>query len=266
MRRAIALPLIALAAVLLGSCAGTPFVVDDRHAARSQASRVLHLVIHYTVEDEAASLALLTQGRVSAHYLVGDGDPPRVYRLVPEERMAFHAGSAQWQGQQGLNATSIGIEVVNAGWRDGPQGRDWAPYPPAQVDAVVALVRDIVRRHGIRPDRVLAHSDIAPARKQDPGPLFPWQRLAAEGLVAWPDQALVRQALPGLQAALPDVAWFQAKLARVGYAVPTHGQLDGDTRQALQAFQMKYRPQRHDGEPDAMSAALLQALADASGR
>ena len=254
------LPLALLAALLLGACAGPTLRLDTRHSAQAQASRVQFLILHYTSEDEARSLQVLTEGPVSSHYLVGDGDPPVVYRLVDEDRTAFHAGASEWQGRRFLNASAIGIEIVNAGWRDGPDGRTWAPYPPSQVGAVVALVRDVVRRHDIRPDRVLAHSDIAPGRKQDPGPLFPWQRLADEGLVRWPDAAAAQAARPGFEAVLPGADWFQDRLARVGYAVPRSGVHDEATRQVLQAFQMKYRPARHDGEPDAETAALLQAL------
>ena len=129
-----------------------------------------------------------------------------------------------------------------------------------QIDAVVALVKDIVARHKIPPDRVLGHSDIAPGRKVDPGPMFPWKRLADEGLVRWPDATKVAALRPQYEQALPDVAWFQQKLARFGYLVPLDGTLDEATRNVLVSFQMKYRPARYDGMPDAECAALLAAL------
>ena len=218
------------------------------------------LVLHYTAENEADALRILTTTPVSSHYLVGAGARPVVYRLVDESRSAHHAGVGEWQGRTFVNASSIGIEIVNDGWRDTPAGRQWMPYPPEQVEAVVALVKDIVRRHRIGPDRVVGHSDIAPLRKQDPGPLFPWARLAAEGLVRWPDAAVAAAARPGFEAALPELAWFQQRLARVGYKVPQGGQGEDETRAVLQAFQMKYRPARHDGTPDAETAAMLDAL------
>lgn len=249
-----------LAATLLAGCAAGPYRLDTRHTAAAQASRVQTLVLHYTAEDEPASLRLLTTTAVSSHYLVGGGAHPVVYQLVDEGRSAQHAGLSEWQGRTFLNASSIGIEIVNDGARDTPAGRSWAPYPPEQVDAVVALVKDIVRRHQIPPDRVLAHSDIAPQRKLDPGPLFPWARLAAEGLVHWPDAAVAAATRPGFEAAPPGLAWFQQRLAQVGYKVPQGGQGAEETRRVLQAFQMKYRPARHDGEPDAETAALLEGL------
>jgi N-acetylmuramoyl-L-alanine amidase len=258
-RIAVALATLAAAALLAG-CAAGPYRLDTRHASPAHGSRVQLLVLHYTADDEPASLRTLTTTPVSSHYLVGGGARPVVYRLVDEGRAAHHAGLSEWQGRTWLNASSIGIEIVNAGWRDTPAGRRWMPYPPEQVDAVLALVKDIVRRHGIRPDRVVAHSDIAPTRKQDPGPLFPWARLASEGLVSWPDTAVAAAARPGFEAALPELAWFQQRLAQVGYKVPQGGQGPDETRLVLQAFQMKYRPARCDGMPDAETAALLEGL------
>jgi N-acetylmuramoyl-L-alanine amidase len=220
---------------------------------------VQYLVIHFTSSDFPSALRILTEGPVSSHYLVND-NPPTVYRLVPEERRAYHAGVSSWKGQTMLNAASIGIEIVNRGLRGPPGQERWEEYPPAQVEAVVRLVRDIVKRHDIRPDRVVGHSDIAPQRKVDPGPAFPWKRLADEGLVVWPDATTVAARRPAYEAALPDVPWFQEMLARHGYTVPANGELDEATVRVIAAFQMKYRPARCDGMPDAETAALLDAL------
>lgn len=267
-QRATRLALAAIALVLLAACAGPrPMLNIDRHSynARSQDSRVQFLILHYTDGSFERSLRTLTEQGVSAHYLVSDETPPRIYQLVPEDRRAWHAGVSSWRGNTMLNASSIGIEIVNTGRDKNPEMRNgmaasFAPYPRAQIDAVVALVKDIVKRHQIRPERVLGHSDIAPQRRIDPGPLFPWQRLAAEGLVLWPDAAKVSQARTAYELALPDIAWFQQALARHGFVVPQHGLLDAETRNVVAAFQMKYRPARYDGQPDAETAALLQAL------
>ncbi len=248
----------AVCAALLSGCAGW-LPVDTTYTSRNQDSRAQFLVLHYTDGDFDTSLKVLTEGRVSSHYLVAES-PPRIYRLIDEDRRAWHAGVSEWQGHTALNAASIGIEIVNDGAIDSPQGRTFAPYPPAQIELVVALVKDIVRRHAIRPDRVIGHSDIAPQRKVDPGPNFPWRRLADEGLVPWPDEAVVAGLRTRFEAALPDIAWFQDKLARNGYKVPRGGELDDETRRVIAAFQMKYRPQKYDGEPDAETAARLGAL------
>jgi N-acetylmuramoyl-L-alanine amidase len=246
-------------ALLLGGCAAPG--IDTRYTALGQDSRVQYLILHYTDEPFDRSLQILTQQRVSAHYLVSDETPPVVYRLVDENRRAWHAGVSYWQGATMLNASSIGIEIVNPGAQRRADGSQvFAPYPPAQVDAVVRLVREIVARHQIRPDRILGHSDIAPQRKIDPGPAFPWQALADAGLIAWPEPQRVAAYRARYEAALPDLAWFQQSLAAVGYEVPESGQLDEPTRRVIAASQMKYRPARYDGQPDAETAALLQVI------
>jgi N-acetylmuramoyl-L-alanine amidase len=256
---------LSAAALVLAACASPGLRIDTSHASVVQASRVQFLVLHYTVAGFDESLDILArQGRVSSHYLVRD-DPVRVYRLVDEDRLARHAGESWWRGMTALNASSIGIEIVNPGPLD-PEQRTYAPFPPAQVEAVVELVRQIVARHGIRPEFVLGHADIAPGRKQDPGPMFPWKRLADEGLIPWPDpgQVAARMAHHAAQP-LPDVAWFQQRLARVGYRVPVHGALDADTRAVIATFQMKYRPADFRGEPDAETAALLDVATTPGG-
>ena len=265
-RRSVCLLPCALLAGLGGGCAWAPTgprVDSTTYTAQGQNSRVQFLVLHFTAEDFASSVRILTQQDVSAHYLVSDESPPRIYRLVDENRRAWHAGDSSWGGHTMLNSSSIGIEIVNRGPVRQPDGSlAFAPFPPEQIDLVVALVKDITRRHQIRPERVLGHSDIAPQRRLDPGPQFPWQRMAAEGLVAWPDAAKVRAAQAAHEAQLPTVAWFQAALARLGFNVPEHGQLDQQTRRVIAAFQMKYRPAQHDGEPDAETAALLEVLSE----
>ncbi|MBP6899144.1 MAG: N-acetylmuramoyl-L-alanine amidase [Burkholderiaceae bacterium] len=259
-------PALALAAAaLLAGCA-SGLRIDESYSARSQDSRVQHIVLHYTTGSFAGALKVLTEGRVSSHYLVRR-EPPSILRLVPEDRRAFHAGLSSWEGVNGINASSIGIEIDNAGFIDHAQGR-YTPFDAAQIDQVIALVADIAKRHGVKPHRIVGHSDIAPTRKQDPGPLFPWQRLADAGLVPWPDAAQVEAARAAFEAdgaTLPDIAWFQSRLAQAGYAVPRHGQADAETRDVLVAFQMKYRPRLFNGRPDAETAALLQVITTPGG-
>ena len=249
---------LALCVALLAGCAGGP-PIDSRYSAVGQSSRVQYIILHYTSTDLPRSLRLLTEEEVSSHYLIGDA-PPTIYRLVDENRRAWHAGDSQWQGRTWLNGTSIGIELVNQGYYEGPNGRYWQPFAPAQVDALIDLLKDIMQRHQLAPGSILAHSDVAPQRKVDPGPLFPWRRLAEAGLVPWPDAQAVARQQALFAASLPSVAWFQEQLARQGYLVPNHGELDQATRNVLAAFQMKYRPARHDGAADAETAALLLVL------
>jgi N-acetylmuramoyl-L-alanine amidase len=253
---------------LLAGCATPPPsgpVLDHTYTAKGQASRVRFLVLHYTVGDKASSLATLTQQEVSAHYLVTDDPVPIIYNLVDEKNAAWHAGNSSWKNFTQLNNSSIGIEIVNPGYKDTPNGRVYAPFPQSQIDALIPLVKDIVARHHIAPENVLGHSDIAPQRKQDPGPMFPWKQLAAAGLVTWPDANRVATLNPYFQQQLPDVAWFQKKLAGWGYGLVQSGQLDEQTRTVLSAFQMKYRPANIDGNPDAETASLLETLTNPHG-
>jgi N-acetylmuramoyl-L-alanine amidase len=253
--------------LLLGGCASGP-PIDYSYSAKSHDSRAQFLILHYTAGSFNGSLKTLTEGPVSSHYLISEGDennPPVIYQLVDENRRAFHAGVSAWKGQTMLNASSIGIEIVNLGYRDGPNGRQWFDYSPAQMDLVLALSRDIIKRHNIRPDRVLGHSDVAPGRKSDPGPLFPWRRFAQEGLIVWPDAQLVAQLLPVHERKPPDIAWFQQRLASFGYTIATTAaagvtEPDPQTRQVIGAFQLRYRQSKFDGTPDAETAAILDAL------
>ena len=252
---------------LLAGCATGPTgpQYDKTYTAKGQASRARFLVLHYTVSDRPSSIRILTEKEVSAHYLVTDEPRPTIYNLVSENNAAWHAGNSSWKNFTQLNNSSIGIEIVNPGWRDTPNGRVYAPFSQSQIDARIPLVRDIVTRHRIAPENVLGHSDIAPLRKQDPGPMFPWRQLAAAGLVAWPDATRVAAVMPIFQVQLPDVAWYQKKLAAWGYGLVQSGVLDEQTRTVLSAFQMKYRPTNIDGIPDLETAALLEALTNPRG-
>ncbi len=256
-----------LAALALGGCA-SGVRLDTSYTSENQDSRVLFLVLHYTVGDYDSSLQTLTKPSnrsVSSHYLVRD-EPVVIYRLVDENRRAWHAGPSGWQGHRNLNASSIGIEIVNPGPSRRADGSEvYAPYSQAQMDAVIALCKDIVARHNIRPDRIIGHNDIAPGRKQDPGPLFPWKRFADEGLMAWPDAAMVAAKKPVYEAQLPDARWFQDRLTDYGFNTSRSGQWDDLTRDSMISFQMKYRPAVYTGAPDAETAALLDVATHPQG-
>jgi N-acetylmuramoyl-L-alanine amidase len=248
----------ATALLFIAGCATGPRI-DTTYTAKSQDSRVQFLILHYTAGDFPASLKTLTEGTVSSHYLVND-NPPDIYRLVDETRRSYHAGVSYWKGATQLNASSIGIEIVNRGFRETPNGREWFEYPKEQIEAVVALVKKIVAEHQIKGERILGHSDIAPQRKTDPGPRFPWKCLADEGLIPWPDPSQVAARIPQYEQQLPGMEWFQEKLDKHGFAVPRNGELDEPTRRVIAAFQMKYRPAKFDGEPDAETAAILDVM------
>ncbi|MDI2592983.1 N-acetylmuramoyl-L-alanine amidase [Pseudomonas sp. 681] len=245
--------------LLLAGCASGPRY-DTSHPSANHDSRAQFVVVHYTSASLQRSLQLLTHGQVSSHYLIGDDSHGTIYKLVDENLRAWHAGESEWQGRTWLNSSSIGIEIVNPGFRDTPAGRVWYPYSEAQVQSLIVLLKDIIKRNNITPEHIIGHSDIAPLRKLDPGPLFPWKRLAAEGLGAWPNEQAVARQQALFDTQLPSIGWFQQQLARLGYATPQTGELDVATRHVLAAFQMHYRPSRFDGTPDAQSAAMLQVL------
>lgn len=250
--------LITLLLLTVAGCS-TGLRIDRSHPSANQDNRIQFVVLHYTNASLERSLALLTHGEVSSHYLIGDG-PATVYQLVDESRRAWHAGDSQWQGRTWLNSSSIGIEIVNAGFTDTPAGRVWHPYSEAQIQSLIALLKDIVKRNGIEPRHIIGHSDIAPLRKQDPGPLFPWKRLADAGLGVWPDASSVVRQQAYFEVNPPTVGWYQQALARFGYAIEQTGVLDVQTRHVIAAFQMRFRPQRFDGQPDAQTAAMLEVL------
>jgi N-acetylmuramoyl-L-alanine amidase len=188
--------------------------------------------------------------RVSAHYVVGEDGA--LYRLVAEENRAWHAGASSWEGEGDVNARAIGIEIANGGHDFGlPE------FPAVQIDAVIALLRDILERWSLKPERVLAHSDVAPDRKLDPGEKFPWKRLAEAGVSIWPEQTAPPAATDDI------VGSVQAQLSNIGYMVDRSGAMDTATRFALAAFQRRFRPRLTDGLIDDETLMLLASLARA---
>jgi N-acetylmuramoyl-L-alanine amidase len=200
------------------------------------------IVLHYTgMPDAQSAIDRLRDpaAKVSAHYLVAEDGT--ILRMVAEEKRAWHAGKSRWRGIEDINSASIGIEIVNPGHEFG-----YPPFPEEQIDALLPLIAEIKERHGITRGNVVGHSDIAPARKQDPGELFPWNRLAR-----------LRLALPRPTRNLMDPLWtdagFLIALERFGYDV-------ADKLAAVVAFQRRYRPDLLDGEIDGECRSILLAL------
>jgi N-acetylmuramoyl-L-alanine amidase len=191
---------------------------------------------------------------VSSHYLVHEDG--RIDQLVPEARRAWHAGVSSWDGERDINSRSVGIEIVNPGHEFG-----YPDFPEKQIGAVIALSRDIVERRHIRPDRVVAHSDIAPGRKIDPGEKFPWARLAASGIGLWVTPAPSTEG-PALATGArgEQVAELQRLLARYGYGIEPSGDYDDATATIVSAFQRHFRPARVDGIADGSTQKTLAAL------
>ena len=267
---------VLLAAAGLVGC-GSQALVEA--PSRNQNSRVNYIVLHFTTENFADSLALLTQpsnNPVSSHYLIPEsGDPTypnrrlRVHKLVDENRRAWHAGLSAWGDRAALNDQSIGIELVNRSHCFGPDNETplaerlcvFPDYDPKQIKLLIDLLRGILDRHpNIDPVDVVAHSDIAPERKVDPGPRFPWQALYSAGIGAWYEQEAMLSYWQRFETHLPSVATQQRALAAYGYGLEASGVEDDRTRAVIRAFQMHFVPDAVSGTVDRKTAAILFAL------
>ncbi|WP_239952572.1 N-acetylmuramoyl-L-alanine amidase [Pantoea sp. Z09] len=269
-RRLAALSLLLLAGCHSGLESRQGYWVDTQHPAYGARPRIKTLVIHYTAEDFPSSLATLTDRDVSAHYLIPRQPPQRagkqvVWQLVPEAQLAWHAGASYWRGATHINDTSIGIELVNRGYTRTLTGRDWQPFSAAQIAALIPLLKDITQRYAIAPVQIVGHSDIAPQRKQDPGPLFPWRQLAQQGIGAWPEAARVQHYLAGRAAQAPvETEKLLSALSRYGYDV-SGATTPRQQQQLIAAFQMHFRPADYRGLPDAETLAIARALLERYG-
>jgi N-acetylmuramoyl-L-alanine amidase len=248
----------------------------------NQNSRIDYLVIHATSEQFEESLRLLStpnSNPVSAHYLVPalndpsyPGENLRVYRLVDESRRAWHAGTSNWGNVSSLNDRSIGIEVVNEfncrnlepnpGDDQGIRVECQFPaYPESQIELLVRLINEILDRYpDIDPIDVVAHADISPSRKSDPGPKFPWNQLYGNGIGAWYENDAVAKHLETIRSQQPSVSEVQCALLVYGYPIEVTGRHDSQSQFAMRAFQLHFRPANYDGSIDDESIAILFAL------
>lgn len=283
-RRLPFLTLLATCITLLSGCAGqskNTVVVNSEN----QDTRVRIIVIHHTSEDFQGSLDILTKDSsrpVSSHYLVPEpGDPSytdkklKVYQLVPEEGRAWHAGTSYWAGRSALNDMSVGIEIVNQTYcrnaeQPAPSGETGQPparicffpdFPESQLAMVIDLLKGITARHPeVKPTDIVGHSDIAPQRKIDPGPRFPWQRLYRLGFGAWYDDDTVFRYWQYFLREMPPVLTLQTALHEYGYEIELSGENDEQSQNVLRAFQMHFRPWLVNSEFDAETVAVLYAL------
>lgn len=245
-------------------------VVKSFFPAVAQNFRQKYIILHYTALDDDKSVIVLTQQAVSSHYLVNNMDDREIYQLVDENKRAYHAGISSWRNDTTLNDTSIGIEIVNAGYKVDSAGVKIFPeFDEHQIKKVAALVKDIADRYMIPPTNILAHSDIAPTRKQDPGPKFPWKKLHDEYQIGmWYDDAAKQSFLSqtpsevfAMQSANSDFIYrYQLALKKLGYGLEASGRVDDATKKTVEAFQYHFRPEKYDGVMDAECWAILQAL------
>ena len=230
---------------------------SPNHGQRVGGGPVDILLLHYTgTETEEGALAWLAsaESQVSAHYLVGEDG--RVIQMVAEDARAWHAGQSFWAGETDINSRSIGVEIANPGHEFG-----YRSFPHVQIASLIALCRGILSRHPIPPERVLAHSDVAPARKEDPGELFPWGELYAAGIGHWVMPEIVTA---GPQLELGDsgaaVAELKRKLRDYGYGLDAESEFNDETAAVVRAFQRHFRPALVDGIADVSTLATLDRL------
>jgi N-acetylmuramoyl-L-alanine amidase len=215
------------------------------------------LLLHYTgMKDAASAIQWLCNpiAEVSCHYVVMEDG--RIFQLAPESARAWHAGRSSWKGETDINSSSIGIEIVNPGHEFG-----YVDFPDAQIESVTALCRDISSRWSIPPERVLAHSDVAPRRKQDPGEKFPWDRLHAAGVGHFTPPAPLTEARSfQLGDEGQPVRAVQAMFALYGYDIELTGDFDAQTEAVVRAFQRHFRPALVDGIADGSTLLTLREL------
>jgi N-acetylmuramoyl-L-alanine amidase len=235
---------------------------SPNHGERAPGRPVDMIVLHYTgmpSAERALKWLCDPESGVSSHYFVFENG--RVAQLVEEDRRAWHAGKSFWAGETDINSRSIGIEIANPGHEFG-----YMPFPDAQIAAVIDLCRDVVSRHPIPPERILAHSDVAPLRKEDPGELFPWDRLHAAGIGHWVPPAPI---VPGAALETGDsgdpVAALRAQLGGYGYGLKPEANYDAETASVVSAFQRHFRPAQVDGVADRSTAETLASLIAARG-
>lgn len=248
-----------ITAIKTDTCLPATLCASPNHGERKGGRTPDSLILHYTgVPTGEAAVRLLCDPatQVSAHYVVmPDG---ALLQLVPETRRAWHAGKGSWAGETDMNDISLGIEIAHPGHKDGAAA---FPYPQAQIATVTALCQDIVARWRIAPQRVLAHSDIAPDRKIDPGEFFPWAQLAKAGIGHYVAPCPIADG-PRLEldARGADVKELQSLLASYGYGIEPSGVYEARTQSVIRAFQRHFRPALVDGVADFSTVVTLRKL------
>ena len=243
----------------ISNSAGTVKVDASSYNSQGQDYRQKFIILHYTAGNRDSSLKTLTENEVSAHYLVSDNKLEPVYSLVNENKRAWHAGVSDWKGRNNLNDTSIGIEIVN----DGDVSGTFVPYKDFQIKEVAVLVKYLADKYEIPATNILGHSDIAPQRKSDPGPLFPWKELYTKyNIGMWYDNDTKNnyEREYSTKLSMMPVSEIQRELNKFGYGISITGTWDKQTKNVIKVFQHHFRPSNYSGEMDVETFAILKAL------
>ena len=256
--------------------AGAETIDPVTYNSVGQNFRQRFIVLHYTALDDESSIKVLTEQEVSAHFLITTSDKEPIYNLVPEDKRAWHAGESEWKSSKNLNDSSIGIEIVNLGLNEVTltdsdtataralknQYRQ-APYTEEQIKKIAILVKYLSEKYEIAPENILGHSDIAPQRKLDPGPMFPWKELYDKyNIGMWYDEDEKNKIQTEIAAEFDTltVTAYQNEFKKFGYAIQITGVYDKQTANVIKAFQLHFRQENFNGALDIETYSILKAL------
>ena len=245
------------------------FQVDSStYISRGKEERIKFIILHYTALDNVGSIRELTGG-VSAHFLVLDEDDNKIYSLVPLEQRAWHAGVSAFRGRTNINDTSVGIEIVNDGiakeYRSDPNPYHpydhYVDYKPIQIEKVAQIIKYVAEKYNIPARNIVAHSDIAPSRKKDPGAKFPWKELYDKyNIGAWYDEADKQEFMDEEKFNATSIREIKDELRKYGYEINRFDEWDKESKDVVYAFQLHFNPKNPTGEMDLETFAILKAL------
>lgn len=270
MKRKLYLFLLLITIVITGCTAGKKIykIDSEKYIAKGKNERIQFIIIHYTAGSNEVSIKELTSERVSSHYLIPSGEDEKIYSLVPENERAWHAGVSSFRGRTNINDTSIGIEIVNEGiykeYRDYPTYNTYehyVDYEKMQIEKVAQLVKDLSLKYKIPSRNILAHSDIAPSRKKDPGAKFPWKKLYDEyGIGAWYEEEDKLFFMNYDEYNSKSISEIKKELREYGYDINDTEEWDKASKDVIYAFQLHFNPKNLTAEMDLETYAILKAL------
>ena len=246
------------------------FQVDSSsYVATGKNERIQFIVVHYTAIDNAASIKELTTNKVSSHFLVLDEDDNKIYNLVPLEQRAWHAGASAFRGRTNINDTSVGIEIVSDGiakeFISDPNPYHpydhYVDYKPIQIEKVAQIIKYVAEKYNVPARNIVAHSDIAPSRKKDPGAKFPWKELYDKyNIGAWYDEADKQTFMDEEKFKATSIREIKDELRKYGYEINRFDEWDKESKDVVYAFQLLFNPKNPTGEMDLETFAILKAL------
>lgn len=258
--------------LLFTGCSVINYNIDkDKYQAIGKNERIRFIVIHYTATDDALAIRALTKGQVSSHYLITTQDEEPIYNLVPLEQRAWHAGLSEFAGRNNINDTSIGIEIVNKGLKSYNEKEkrygffipreEYICFTDGQIKKLAFLLKGLIERYDIKPKNILGHSDVAPTRKIDPGPNFPWEKLYREyGIGAWYEDKDKNFYMNEKLYRVTPVSKIKEEFRKYGYKINNSEEWDEESRRVVYNFQAHFTPNCITGDMNLETFAIIKAL------